>query len=257
MSMISIKSQREIDKMKKAGEVVMLVLNKMEEVIAPGVTTRELDRIAAEVIKSKGAIPSFKGVPCPYGGMDYPGVICASVNEEVIHGIPGDRVLKEGDIISIDTGAILDGFHGDAARTYPVGTVSPEALRLIRVTEEAFNRGMAQAVEGNRIRDISKAVQSYVEENGFSVVRDYVGHGIGREMHEEPQVPNYVSPYKGVRLSAGMTIAIEPMVNAGTWRVRVLDDKWTVVTADGGLSAHYENTIAVTANGPEILTALY
>lgn len=255
--MISIKSQREIDKMKKAGEVVMLVLNKMEEVIAPGVTTRELDRIAAEVIKSKGAIPSFKGVPCPYGGMDYPGVICASVNEEVIHGIPGDRVLKEGDIISIDTGAILDGFHGDAARTYPVGTVSPEALRLIRVTEEAFNRGMAQAVEGNRIRDISKAVQSYVEENGFSVVRDYVGHGIGREMHEEPQVPNYVSPYKGVRLSAGMTIAIEPMVNAGTWRVRVLDDKWTVVTADGGLSAHYENTIAVTANGPEILTALY
>lgn len=255
--MISIKSQREIDKMKKAGEVVMFVLNKMEEVIAPGVTTRELDRIAAEVIKSKGAIPSFKGVPCPYGGMDYPGVICASVNEEVIHGIPGDRVLKEGDIISIDTGAILDGFHGDAARTYPVGTVSPEALRLIRVTEEAFNRGMAQAVEGNRIRDISKAVQSYVEENGFSVVRDYVGHGIGREMHEEPQVPNYVSPYKGVRLSAGMTIAIEPMVNAGTWRVRVLDDKWTVVTADGGLSAHYENTIAVTANGPEILTALY
>lgn len=242
--------------MRKAGEVVMLIHKRLEEIIAPGVTTRELDRVAAEVIRSKGAIPSFKGVPCPYGGMDYPGVICASVNEEVIHGIPGDRVLKAGDIISIDTGAILDGFHGDAARTYAVGPVSPEALRLISVTEEAFNRGMAQAVEGNRIRDISRAVQSYVEENGFSVVRDYVGHGIGREMHEEPQIPNYVSPYKGIRLSAGMTLAIEPMVNAGTWRVRVLDDKWTVVTADGSLSAHYENTIAVTADGPVILTAL-
>lgn len=242
--------------MRKAGEVVMLIHKRLEEIIAPGVTTRELDRVAAEVIRSKGAIPSFKGVTCPYGGMDYPGVICASVNEEVIHGIPGDRVLKAGDIISIDTGAILDGFHGDAARTYAVGPVSPEALRLISVTEEAFNRGMAQAVEGNRIRDISRAVQSYVEENGFSVVRDYVGHGIGREMHEEPQIPNYVSPYKGIRLSAGMTLAIEPMVNAGTWRVRVLDDKWTVVTADGSLSAHYENTIAVTADGPVILTAL-
>jgi len=257
MSMISIKSQRELDKMRRAGEVVMLVHKKLEEMIAPGVTTRELDRVAAEVIRSKGAIPSFKGVPCPYGGIDFPGVICASVNEEVIHGIPGDRVLKAGDIISIDTGAILDGYHGDAARTYPVGAVSPEAMRLIRVTEEAFNRGMAQAVEGNRIIDISRAIQNYVESNGFSVVRDYVGHGIGREMHEEPQVPNYVSSYKGVRLSPGMTLAIEPMVNVGTWRVRVLGDKWTVVTADGKLSAHHENTIAITPNGPEILTALY
>lgn len=255
--MISIKSQRELDRMKKAGEVVMLAHKRLEEIIAPGVTTKELDRVAAEVIRIKGAIASFKGVPCPYGGMDFPGAICASVNNEVIHGIPGDRVLKEGDIISIDIGAILDGFHGDAARTYPVGKVSPEAMKLILVTEEAFNRGMAQAVEGNRIRDISRAVQSYVEENGFSVVRDYVGHGIGQEMHEEPQIPNYVSPHRGVRLTNGMTLAIEPMVNAGTWKVNVLEDGWTVVTADGSLSAHHENTIAVTARGPEILTALY
>ena len=243
--------------MRKAGEVVMLAHKRLEEIIAPGVTTKELDRVAAEVIKGRGAIASFKGVPCPYGGMDFPGVICASVNDEVIHGIPGDRVLKDGDIISIDIGAILDGFHGDAARTYPVGKVSSEAMKLIRVTEEAFNRGMAHAVEGNRIRDISRAVQSYVEENGFSVVRDYVGHGIGREMHEGPQIPNYVTPPRGVRLSAGLTLAIEPMVNAGTWRVNVLGDGWTVVTADGSLSAHHENTIAVTAKGPEILTAIY
>lgn len=255
--MISIKSQRELDSMRKAGEVVMLVHKRLEEMIAPGVTTKELDRVAAEVIKSKGAVPSFRGVPCPYGGIDFPGVICASINNEVIHGIPGNRVMEDGDIISIDTGAILDGFHGDAARTYPVGSVSPEALRLISVTEEAFNRGMVQAVEGNRIRDISRAIQSYVEENGFSVVRDYVGHGIGREMHEEPQIPNYVSSYRGVRLTAGMTLAIEPMVNAGTWQVSVLDDRWTVVTADGSLSAHHENTIAVTDKGPKILTALY
>ena len=255
--MISIKSQRELDKMRKAGEVVMLVHKRLEEMIAPGVTTKELDRIAAEVIKSKGAVPSFRGVPCPYGGIDFPGVICASINNEVIHGIPGDRVLEDGDIISIDTGAILDGFHGDAARTYPVGSVSPDALRLISVTEEAFNRGMAQAVEGNRMRDISRSIQNFVEENGFSVVRDYVGHGIGREMHEEPQIPNYVSSYRGVRLTAGMTLAIEPMVNAGTWQVSVLDDRWTVVTADSSLSAHHENTIAVTDKGPEILTALY
>lgn len=255
--MITIKSQRELDKMRKAGEIVMLAHRKVEEMIAPGVTTRELDRIAAEVIRGKGAIASFKGVPCPYGGIDFPGVICASVNNEVIHGIPGDRVLKEGDIISIDIGAILDGYHGDAARTYPVGKVSPEAMRLIQVTEEAFNRGMVQAVEGNHIRDISRAIQSYVEENGYSVVRDYVGHGIGREMHEEPQIPNYVSAYRGVRLACGMTLAIEPMVNAGTWRVNVLSDGWTVVTADGSLSAHHENTIAVTPRGPEILTALY
>jgi methionyl aminopeptidase len=255
--MIVLKSQKEIDRMKRAGEVVALVHKKLEEMIAPGVRTIDLDRAAAEIIKSRGAVPSFKGVPCPYGGPDFPGVICASVNCEVIHGIPSSRALMEGDIISIDVGAILDGYHGDAARTYPVGIVSLLASELIDVTREAFFSGMAQAVEGRRIRDISGAVQDYVERKGFSVVRDFVGHGIGTRMHEEPQIPNYVSRERGVRIVNGMTLAIEPMVNEGTWKVVVLDDKWTVVTADGKLSAHYENTIAVTPNGPEILTELY
>lgn len=255
--MIVLKSQREIDKMKRAGEIVMLAHKKLEEMISPGITTKDLDRAAEEIIRSKGAIPSFKGFPCAYDGIDFPGVICASVNNEVIHGIPGGRVLLEGDIISIDIGAILDGFHGDAARTFPVGQISQEAEDLIKVTEESFNRGMAQSVEGNRIRDISGAVQEYVESKGFSVVRDFVGHGIGTEMHEEPQIPNYLSREKGVRLANGMTIAIEPMVNMGTWKVRVLENKWTIVTVDGKLSAHHENTIAVTPKGPEILTALY
>jgi methionyl aminopeptidase len=255
--MIVVKSQRELDKMRKAGEIVARVHQKMAEIIAPGITTLELDRVAEEIIRKAGAIPSFKGVPCAYGGKDFPGSICASINHVVIHGIPDNTVLKEGDIISIDTGAILDGFHGDAARTYPVGKVSEEARNLIYHTEEAFNLGMAQAVEGNRIRDISLTVQQYVESKGYSVVRDFVGHGIGTEMHEEPQIPNYVTREKGVRLSNGMTLAIEPMVNIGTWRVKVLEDRWTVVTLDGKLSAHHENTIAVMPNGPEILTRLY
>lgn len=255
--MITIKSQREIDKMKKAGEIVMLVHNRLQEMIAPGVTTGELDRVAGEIIKKHGAIASFKGVPCAYGGINFPGAICASINQQVIHGIPGPVALQDGDIISVDIGSILDGFHGDAARTYKVGNISEEAAKLIAVTEEAYNRGMQQAVDGNRIHQISQAIQSYVESNGFSVVRDFVGHGIGTEMHEEPQIPNYISRHKGVRLSAGMTIAIEPMVNVGTWRVKVLDDKWTVITQDGSLSAHHENTIAITENGPEILTKLY
>ena len=255
--MIVIKSQRELDKMRKAGEIVALVHQKLSESIVPGITTLELDRIAEGIIRKAGAIPSFKGVPCAYGGKDFPGSICASINSVVIHGIPDHTVLKEGDIISIDTGAILDGFHGDAARTFPVGKVSEEAQNLIYHTEEAFNRGMAQAVEGNRIRDISNAVQEYVEAKGYSVVRDFVGHGIGTEMHEEPQIPNYVTREKGIRLGNGMTLAIEPMVNIGTWRVKVLDDRWTVVTLDGKLSAHYENTLAVMPNGPEILTRLY
>jgi methionyl aminopeptidase len=255
--MIAIRSPRELDKMRRAGEVVALVHKKLEEMIAPGITTRDLDRAAEEVIRKHKAIPSFKGVPSPYGGFDFPGSICASVNEEVIHGLPGNRSLKEGDIISIDIGAILDGYHGDAARTFGVGTISPAAQKLIEVTEASFYKGMENAVEGNRIRDISRAVQSYVESNGLSVVRDFVGHGIGTEMHEEPQIPNYVSMERGVRISNGMVLAIEPMVNEGTWKVKVLDDKWTVVTLDGKLSAHYENTIAVTPNGPEILTRLY
>ena len=179
------------------------------------------------------------------------------MNHVVIHGLPGDQVLQEGDIISVDIGAILEGFHGDAARTYPVGQIAKEAADLIYHTEESFNRGMAQAIEGNRIRDISAAIQAYAEERGYSIVRDFVGHGIGSEMHEEPQIPNYVTRERGIRLSNGMTLAIEPMVNVGTWQVKVLEDKWTVVTQDGKLSAHHENTLAVTPNSPEILTKLY
>lgn len=255
--MIYIKSRRELDKMRRAGEVVALVHNKLAEIIKPGVTTIELDRAAEEIIRSRGAIPSFKGYPCAYGGIDFPGSICTSVNDVVIHGIPGRYVLKEGDIVSIDVGAILDGYHGDAARTYAVGSVSKEARDLIYHTEEAFNRGMAQAIEGNRVSDISRAIQEYAESKGYEVVRDYVGHGIGTEMHEEPQIPNYVTREKGVRLCSGMTLAIEPMINIGTWKVHVLNDKWTVVTNDGKLSAHHENTLAITPNGPEILTRLY
>lgn len=255
--MIVLRSQREIDKLRRAGEVVAKVLYRMQEIIAPGITTKELDRAAEEVIVKAGAIPSFKGVPCPYGGIDFPGSICASVNDQVIHGIPGDTVLKEGDIISIDVGAILDGYHGDAARTFPVGEVSQEARDLIYHTEESFNRGMACAVEGNRIRDISTAIQQYAEGHGYSIVRDFVGHGIGTEMHEEPQIPNYRTNERGPKILSGMVLAIEPMVNIGTWKVKVLDDNWTVVTADGKLSAHHENTVAVTPKGPEILTRLY
>lgn len=255
--MIFVKSQRELDKMRRAGEVVALVHQKMAELIKPGITTIELDKEAERIITKAGAIPSFKGFPCAYDGKDFPGSICASVNDVVIHGIPDNTVLKEGDIISIDVGAILEGYHGDAARTFAVGDVSKAAKDLIFHTEESFNRGMEKAVEGNRIRDISVAVQEYAEGKGYQVVRDYVGHGIGTEMHEEPQIPNYVTREKGVRLSNGMTLAVEPMINIGTWRVNVLDDKWAVVTADGKLSAHHENTLAVTPNGPEILTRLY
>lgn len=252
--MMTIKSRREIDSMKRAGDVVARVLARLGELVVPGVTTGELNQAALEILKAAGAIPSFLGVPCPYGGIDFPGVICASVNEVVIHGIPGPQVLREGDILSVDFGAIVDGWHGDAARTYAVGRISPEAEKLLRVTEESFEAGMRAAVPGNRIRDISAAVQQVVESNGFTVVRDFVGHGIGTEMHEEPQIPNYAGRERGPRIVENMTICIEPMVNVGTWRVNVLDDKWTVVTADGSLSAHYENSIVITADGPVILT---
>lgn len=255
--MITLKSQRELDKMRRAGEVVAKVHQRLSELIQPGITTIELDRIAEEIIRSCGAIPSFKGFPCAYGGIDFPGSICTSINDQVIHGIPGNIVLKEGDIVSVDAGAILDGYHGDAARTFPVGKVSEEARALIYHTEEAFRRGMEKAVEGNRVVDISIAIQQYAESQGYSVVRDFVGHGIGTQMHEEPQIPNYKTQERGPRLSNGMTLAIEPMINMGTWQVKVLKDNWTVVTVDGKLSAHYENTIAVTPNGPEILTRLY
>jgi len=252
--MITVKSERELDLMRKAGHIVNLAHERIKELVAPGVTTNELNRAAEEVILKNGAIPSFKGVPCPYGGIDFPASICASVNNEVIHGIPNNVHLKEGDIISIDIGAIYQGYHGDAARTFEVGKVSEEAQRLIKITRESFYKGLEMVREGMRIIDISKAIQKYVEENGFSVVRDFVGHGIGTEMHEEPQIPNFATRERGPRLVKGMTLAIEPMVNQGSWKVELLKNNWTVVTIDGKLSAHYENTVAVTGNEPEILT---
>ena len=253
--MISIKTKSEIDLMRTAGEIVALVLKKIEENISPGVTTIELDRIAEESIRSKGAIPSFKGYKAAYANIDdFPGSICASINDEVVHGIPGLRELKDGDIISVDVGAYINGFHGDAARTYPVGNVAPNALRLIRVTEESFYKGLEFAREGYRLSDISHAIQVYVEGHGYSVVKALVGHGIGQAMHEEPQIPNYRPPGRGPRLREGMTLAIEPMINAGAHEVVTLHDGWTVVTRDGSLSAHYEHTIAITQGQPLILT---
>lgn len=252
-----IKSKKEIEVMKKAGEVVALTLKKIEEAVKPGVTTLELDRIAEEFIRKCGAIPSFKGYKAAFKSVaDFPGSICASINNEVVHGIPGLRVLKDGDIISIDVGACLDGFHGDAARTFAVGKISEEAQRLIDVTKQSFFEGLKNAVNGKRIIDISGAIEDYVVMNGFFVVREFVGHGIGREMHEEPQIPNYRCRGQRSRIEAGMTLAIEPMVNEGTHMVKILDNGWTVVTLDGKLSAHYENTIVVTEDEPLILTRL-
>ena len=255
--MIFIKSKSELELMKRAGEIVATALKLVEEAVKPGVTTKELDSIAEKYVLSRNAMPLFKGVRCAIeGGIDFPGTICTSVNDEVIHGIPGLRELKDGDIISIDIGASFNGFCGDAARTFPVGNVSEEAMRLIRATEQSFYEGIKYAIKGNRIADISGAVQQYAESEGFSVVRDFVGHGIGREMWESPQVPNFVSRKRGPRLEPGMTLAIEPMVNQGDYYVKILDDKWTVVTADGKLSAHYENTIAITDDEPLIMTKL-
>lgn len=255
--MIFIKSKSELELMKRAGEIVATALKLMEEAVKPGVTTRDLDSIAEKYVLSQKAIPLFKGVHCAMeGGIDFPGTICASVNDEVIHGIPGLRQLKDGDIISVDIGASFDGFCSDAARTFPVGSVSEEAMKLIRTTEQSFYEGIKYALKGNRIADISRAVQQYAEGKGFSVVRDFVGHGIGREMWESPQIPNFITHKRGSRLEPGMTLAIEPMINQGDYCVKILDDKWTVVTADGKLSAHYENTIAITDNEPLIMTKL-
>lgn len=254
--MITIKSEKEIDIMRKAGEITAIALEKLKEAIVPGVTTSELDRIAEELIKKYGAKPSFKGYKSVIGAQDYPASICASVNDEVIHGIPGLKVLKDGDIISIDMGVYFNGYHGDAARTFPVGNIPENAKRLIEVTRESFYEGIKNAVEGNRIFNISTAIQNYVEKHGYSVVRDYVGHGIGRDMHEPPQIPNYRERIRGPRLEQGMTLAVEPMVNEGSYRIRVLGNKWTVVTEDGSLSAHYENTILVMKGYPLILTKL-
>ena len=246
--MIKIKSLHEIEKMRAAGKIVAEVFEILKPHIVPGITTRELDKLAAEHIKNSNAKCSF------YNYSGYPGHICISVNEEVIHGIPGKRTLKDGDIVSVDVGACVDGYHGDAARTFAVGEISLDAKKLIEITEKSFFAGIEFARPGNRLGDISANVQKVVEENGFSVVRSFVGHGIGSMLHEEPEVPNFGTEGRGPRLIPGMTIAVEPMVNAGTYQVNTLSDDWTVVTADGKLSAHYENTILITNNGAEILT---
>lgn len=246
--MIVIKSGSEIEYMRQAGKITAMTLDMLEEVIRPGVTTGFLNDLAEEFIVKHGAIPAFKGL---YG---FPATLCISPNEVVVHGIPGSRVLNEGDIVSIDCGAVVNGFYGDAARTYPVGVISEEARKLIEVTKQSFFEGIKYAKIGNRLEDISHAIQVYVEMNKFSIVRDYVGHGIGRAMHEDPQVPNYGRSGRGVRLVKGMCLAIEPMVNMGRYHVKTLSDEWTVVTVDGSLSAHYENTIAILEDGPEILT---
>ncbi len=234
--------------MRRAGRITAAARRLAGELVVPGATTLEIDSAVRKFIKSQGAVPSFLG----YGG--FPASACISVNEVVIHGIPDHRVLREGDIVSIDVGACIDGFHGDCAATFPCGKVSDEAMRLIKVTEESFWKGIAMARPGNRISDISHAVQQYVEANGYSVVRDFVGHGVGARLHEPPEVPNYGPAGHGVRLQPGMTLAVEPMVCAGGWQVRVLKDKWTTVTADGSLAAHYENSILITDGDPEILT---
>ena len=248
MELISIKSPREIEQMRKACRLTAAARSLAGRMVRPGVTTLEIDTAVRKFIESHGAKPSFLG----YGG--FPGSACISVNEVVIHGIPDHRVLKEGDIVSVDVGAFLEGFHGDCAATFPCGEVSGEARDLIAVTEESFWEGMKYAHPGCRISDIGHAVQQYVEARGCSVVRDFVGHGVGHKLHEPPEVPNYGAAGHGARLQPGMTLAVEPMVCAGHWEVRVLKDKWTTVTADGSLAAHYENSILITNGEPEILT---
>lgn len=248
--MVIIKSQAEIRKIRAACRIVAEVLEGIRDLVKTGVSTGEVEAFADNRIRARGAVPAFKG----YRG--YPSSICVSVNEQVVHGIPSKaRIIKDGDIVSIDIGVLLDGFYGDAATTLKVGNVSAAAGRLVKVTEEALHEGIAQAVAGNRVFDISAAIQKHVEKNGFSVVRAFVGHGIGRSLHEEPQIPNFGKAGQGTRLKEGMTFAIEPMVNAGGPEVMVLEDGWTAVTADRSLSAHFEHTVAVTKNGPEILTA--
>ncbi|HWL11428.1 MAG TPA: type I methionyl aminopeptidase [Ureibacillus sp.] len=246
--MIICKTQRELDIMREAGRIVALTHKELKKHVKPGITTKELDAIADKFIRANDAIPSFKG----YNG--FRGSICASVNEELVHGIPGDRVLNEGDIISIDIGANYNGYHGDSAWTYAVGKISDEAQKLLDVTEQSLFKGLEEAKAGVRLSNISHAIQTFVEQHGFSVVREYVGHGVGQELHEDPQIPHYGPPNKGPRLKPGMVLAIEPMVNAGTRYVKTLADDWTVVTVDGKYCAHFEHTIAITANGFEILT---
>ncbi len=245
---IIIKSSQEIEAMRQAGRIVAIVLEILSRQVRPGMKTKELNIIVARELERLGARPSFKG----YRG--FPANLCVSVNDEIVHGIPGERVLGEGDIVSLDLGAIFMDFHGDAALTVGVGEISPQAKELIKTTEGALQAGIAAAYPGARLGDISAAIQYYVESKGYSVVREYTGHGIGREMHEEPQMPNFGLPGTGPELKKGMTLALEPMVNAGNWRTRLGDDHWMVLTADGSLSAHFEHTIAITNAEPEVLT---
>ena len=247
--MIILKTPAEIEIMARASRLVAETLAMLRREVRAGVTTEDLDRLAEQFIRSHGGTPAFKGY------RNYPKTLCASINDQVVHGIPSKRALKEGDIIGLDLGAIVDGFYGDSAVTVVVGKVNPRIANLVKVTEESLYAGIAQAVVGNRLSDISHAVQRHAEAAGFSVVTDFVGHGIGRQLHEEPQVPNYGKPGQGPRLQEGMVLAIEPMINMGNSGVRVLDDRWTAVTTDGSLSAHFEHTIAIQSSGPpRILT---
>ena len=246
---VSIKSEREINLMREAGKILASVHDELEQFVKPGISTKDIDKKGEEIIRSFGCIPSFLN----YNG--YPASICVSINDEVVHGIPtSKRILQEGDIVSLDAGVIYNGYHSDAARTHAVGEISSEAKKLIDVTRNSFFEGIKYAKEGNHLYDISKAIQEYAEFYGYGVVRKLVGHGIGKNLHEGPQVPNFKMPGRGLKLQAGMTLAIEPMLNIGTYNVRFLSDGWTAVTADGSLSAHYENTIVITKGEPEILS---
>ena len=248
---VTIKSAREIELMREAGRLLAEVHEEMAAFIKPGISTKDIDKLGEKLIREKGCIPNFLN----YHG--YPASVCVSVNDEVVHGIPNKhRILQEGDIVSLDAGLIYKGYHSDAARTYGVGTISKEAQQLIDVTRQSFFEGIKYAKAGNRLHDISNAIAAYAESFGYGVVRDLVGHGIGTELHEDPQIPNFRQVRKGIKLVPGMTLAIEPMINAGTWEVCWLDDEWTVVSEDGSLSAHYENTVLITDGEPEILTLL-
>lgn len=246
--MIILKTEQEIEQLRVCNQIVARVLQELKKAIKPGITTRALNDIAEQAIKDQGAIPAFKG----YRG--FPASLCTSINEQIVHGIPDGRKLKEGNIISLDFGVQFNGFYGDAAVTFPVKEIGNKAKKLLKVTEEALYKGIEQAIVGNRLSDISQSIQAWVESHGFSIVRDFVGHGIGKSLHEEPQIPNFGTPVPNPRLQAGMVLALEPMVNEGSYEIKLLPDGWTAVTADGKLSAHFEHSIAISDNGPIILS---
>ncbi|MEX1171123.1 MAG: type I methionyl aminopeptidase [Chloroflexota bacterium] len=254
--MVTRKSRAEIERMRQAGRVVAEVLALVEEALKPGVSTAQLDRLAEAHIRKAGATPSFKGYPGINPRRPFPGSVCISIDDEIVHGIPGERIISEGQIVSVDAGAIVDGWHGDAARTFYVGTPSPDVAALIDTTREAMRAGIAAAIPGNHIEDISGAVEDVAAPRGFGIIRQFVGHGIGTEMHEQPQVPNYRTGRRGRKLEPGLCLAIEPMLTMGDYHAHVLEDDWTVATVDGSLAAHFEDTIAVTDHGPEVLTAI-